>query len=227
MRNLYILMGPPGSGKGTLSLMCTEELGWGWISTGNLCRFHIAKGTEIGQAVDSIVKSGNLIPDDLIGEMVFDWLMTNGSSYKTVLLDGYPRTVAQAQLLCTLIREKFNSTVRVSVVRLMASDSQVKERLMGRYLCKSFNCQLIYSAQRLPKAIEGDYTCQRCGDILVRRPDDSELVIQDRLRMYHKYENDLLEFYRTEGIVVFSCDGEKPLGDVFNEFKTAVNCTAI
>lgn len=220
-------MGPPGSGKGTLSLMCIEKFGWGWLSTGDLCRFHIAKSTPIGLTVDSIIKSGNLIPDDLVVEMVFDWLVTTGTSYDTILLDGCPRTVLQAEKLYALIQKNYTYPVSITVIRLFLSDEQVVQRLMNRYICSSLQCKNIYTKEQLKNNAASYALCIRCQSELVRRADDTEKVIRDRLAMYYKYEHDLLAFYQACNIPVITCKTDKPLEHVFNEFKNSVECVLI
>ena len=95
-QNIVIFLGPPGSGKGSLSNLAIKNMGFNQISTGNLCRQHIANATDIGNQIDSIIKSGRLIPDELITSMVFDWLNQRNNGFLPIILDGYPRTVNQA-----------------------------------------------------------------------------------------------------------------------------------
>ena len=94
---VILFIGPPGSGKGTLSQKCVQKLGWQQISTGDLCRRHIAKQTEIGKSIDFAIKSGKLVSDGLISQMVFDWFRQENIESDVVILDGYPRTVNQAK----------------------------------------------------------------------------------------------------------------------------------
>jgi len=96
---LFLFMGLPGSGKGTISHMCTTKLGWMQLSTGNLCREHIQKQTELGKHIDFIIKSGKLVEDEIILEMIKQWLMEVLHSQAVVILDGFPRTMRQAHLL--------------------------------------------------------------------------------------------------------------------------------
>lgn len=220
-------MGPPGSGKGTLSLMCIEKFGWGWLSTGDLCRFHIAQSTPIGLTVDSIIKSGNLIPDDLVVEMVFDWLVTSGASYDTILLDGCPRTVLQAEKLYALMQKNYVNPVSMTIIRLLLPDEQVVQRLMNRYICSSLQCKSIYTKEQLEKNKDNCALCEKCQSKLIRRVDDTEKIIRDRLATYYKYEHELLAFYEACNIPVITCKTNKPLEHVFNEFKNSVECVSI
>ena len=93
IERIVLFVGPPGSGKGTLSQKCVQELGWKQISTGDLCRAHIANETEIGKKIDFAIKSGKLVDDGLISQMVFEWFSEQKNGPHTVILDGYPRTV--------------------------------------------------------------------------------------------------------------------------------------
>src|SRR5438105_2140053 len=102
MGNIFIFLGPPGSGKGSVSRLCIKDLGWVQLSTGNLCRKHIAKQTEIGKEIDFAIKSGKLVSDDLITNMVLEWFQKDFDDSHTVILDGYPRTIMQAQAFTKL-----------------------------------------------------------------------------------------------------------------------------
>ena len=111
VRDIIVFIGPPGSGKGTLSGLCVKELGWVQISTGNLCRKHIADKTKIGQEIDFAIKSGKLVSDNLITDMIIDWFKHVGDQVRTVVLDSYPRTVAQAQALTSFLRRILTQSV--------------------------------------------------------------------------------------------------------------------
>lgn len=104
---IFIFIGPPGSGKGSLSSLCTQKFGWKQLSTGNLCIKHIANETSIGKKIDFAIKSGKLIEDDLITQMITEWFTNQSVNSLAVILDGYPRTVEQARFFDDFIKKKF------------------------------------------------------------------------------------------------------------------------
>jgi len=219
LRDIIVFIGPPGSGKGTISGLCVKELEWIQISTGNLCRKHIAENTKIGQEIDFAIKSGKLVSDDLITHMVIDWFNHVGSKVQTVVLDGYPRTVAQAQAFNQFLRIHFSS-VRLKVVRFLLSDEAIIARLSNRYVCQNKNCQAVYSLMagtRLqPKHIG---ICDNCGGLVGRRKDDESEAITERLKVYNRHEQELLNFYRNVGQRVYEFQVDQPVQEVFEEFK--------
>lgn len=218
-KTVFIFIGPPGSGKGSLSKMCVHELGWKQLSTGDLCRKHITKGTEIGKQIDFAIKSGKLVTDDLIVKMVDEWLEECFEADECVILDGFPRTVPQAAALNNLIKEKFHSS-EITVARLLIEDDQVVARLSGRYICKNEKCQAVYSLVKgSGLAPKENMVCDACSGELMRRCDDTETSVRERLRTYHKHENKLIEFYQQEGKDVIEFNVEKPLDMVFEDFK--------
>lgn len=217
--NVYIFLGPPGSGKGSLSNICVTDLGWLQLSTGNLCREHIAKQTEIGKQIDFAIKSGRLVTDNLIVEMVDKWLEECFATKENVILDGFPRTVPQARALEALLCNRFNF-VRTSNVKLLIEDDEVVARLMGRYICSNDKCQAVFSL------IDGSglkpkrhMFCDACSAALVRRSDDTEESIRERLKAYHQHEDKLLDFYKDQGQEIIELDAHRPLNMVFEEFK--------
>ncbi|MFC1845745.1 adenylate kinase family protein [Candidatus Dependentiae bacterium] len=219
-KTVFIFIGPPGSGKGSLSKMCVHELGWKQLSTGDLCRKHITKGTEIGKQIDFAIKSGKLVTDDLIVEMVDEWLEECFAADECVILDGFPRTVPQAEALGKLMKSKFNAT-ELTIARLLIEDDQVVARLSSRYICKNDRCQAVYSLVKgSDLAPKKHMVCDACSEALIRRDDDTEESVRERLKTYHKHENKLIEFYRSEGKDIIEFCVEKPLDAVFDDFKT-------
>jgi len=217
-RQLVIFIGPPGCGKGSLSQVCVRELGWVQLSTGYLCRKHIAAQTEIGKQIDFSIKSGNLVTDELIVAMVEQWLGENVQEQEGVILDGFPRTMAQAQSLQKLVQERLKDC-DVRVVQLSASDGVIIDRLSGRFVCENKECQAVYSTHAAsaltPK--EKDI-CDMCSGKLVRRSDDEESTIRKRLNTYYGYEQALVDFYQRQGQQVKKINVEKPLEKVFEDF---------
>lgn len=220
--NVLIFLGAPGAGKGTLAERCVQELGFIQLSTGNLCRMHIANQTEIGRQIDLIIKSGKLVSDSLIVDMVADWFAKETGDASTIILDGFPRTVAQADALKKLFEEKF-PTVKLSVIKLEISDEAVVARLCSRVVCENKACQAVYSlvqGSALAPAKAG--LCDLCGGTLVVRPDDAEDSVRKRLQVYHQHENALVDFYGSIKQPVMRLNVEKPLEEVFSEFKNVM-----
>ncbi len=221
-KEIIVFIGPPGSGKGSLSNLCINQFGWIQLSTGFLCRKHIAEQTEIGKQIDFFIKSGKLITDSLVIAMVDDWLITSIDNYKGVVLDGFPRTIAQAEALDIIIQKKVPSC-RLHVIKLSISDDCVVERLSRRFICKNKDCQMVYSmttqADLGPKKPN---ECDYCTGELVRRPDDDSAIVRERLKSYHSYEKNLLNFFVNSGKTITQINVEKPLYEVFEDFKKMI-----
>lgn len=224
LKHIYIFIGPPGSGKGSLAHLCEVRLGWIQLSTGNLCRKHITEQTEIGKQIDFAIKSGKLVSDSLITQLVNDWFEKVAFETDAVILDGYPRTVAQAQALHTFIQDRF-STLDIKVVKFEASDEVVMNRLGARSICSNKDCQAVYSLiPRSPLGPKVDNVCDRCGSPLIKRSDDELQSIKERLVIYHKHEQELVRFYESHNYCMVTCEVDRSLDAVFNEFKRIACC---
>lgn len=218
-KNLFIFIGPPGSGKGSLSRLCVEQLGLTQLSTGFLCRKHIAEKTPIGKKIDLVINSGKLISDDMIIAMVQDWLQKHADSVHGIILDGFPRTRAQAEALQQLIAQKLPKFA-TKIVQLSIGHDTVMQRLLSRSMCQNQDCQAVYSTlPGSPQAPKQPGTCDLCGSLLKKRDDDEKAVIQKRLDDYKEQEAALLGFYREQGVSVEQLSVEQPLKAVFEEFK--------
>ena len=218
-----VFIGPPGSGKGSLSELCVKKLGWVQLSTGNLCRKHIAEQTDIGKQIDFAIKSGKLVSDSLITVMVADWFAENVGNAETVILDGFPRTVAQADALQNILNERFLG-VNLHVIRLKISDTRVVERLCNRYTCSNKACQAVYSLiSNSTMAPKSGMVCDACSCPLIRRADDEEEAIKNRLQVYHKHEQGLLAFYDGIRQPIKQFSVEKSIEDVFEDFTSIFN----
>lgn len=221
-RTVYLFVGPPGAGKGSLSWQCVDQLGWKQVSTGDLCRSHIQGKTEIGKKIDFAIKSGKLVSDSLITDMVSDWLNVNAQDESSFILDGYPRTVGQAELFKKLLQDSF-SDLRVVVIVLKVSDSQVITRLGSRVLCKNKGCQAVYSTRpESPYFPKQENLCDRCDSELIIRHDDLPEAVAERLKSYHHHEKALLDYfdYLKFNVITFdaSCNPEV----MFKRFKELV-----
>lgn len=220
---IYLFMGPPGSGKGSLAKLCIKEFGWHQLSTGNLCRQHIAHQTEIGKQIDFAIKSGKLISDNLVVAMVHEWLVKIFDVTSGIILDGFPRTVAQAEALDDLIETTFN-VINLKLVKLVVPSEEIVDRLSGRYICKNNNCQAVYSL-RVNSALrpKNGFMCDECFSELVRRSDDEAESVRERLKIYYDHEQNLLNYYHNKQRVITQVDGIHSLERVFENFKCLVN----
>ena len=209
--HLFSFFGPPGSGKGTLAQLLEKKHGFEVLSTGNLCRREIAQGTELGKTIDSLLKNGQLIPDELISSLVLSWLEER-SDNSFVVLDGFPRTRAQAELF----KEQF------TVVFFEISRETIIKRLSSRRTCSNKDCQAVYSLVSAPPKIEGK--CDICGSAVTSRLDDEPAVISQRLAVYKQHEAALLDYYSSRGfkVIQLNVEGIDP-NEVLEKFLALVD----
>lgn len=209
---VFSFFGPPGSGKGTLAERLKLDLGFEVLSTGNLCRFHIAQKTALGKQLEELVHKGHLIPDALISSMVADWLDERLNLGKPVILDGFPRTPGQATVLLEYLAKFTDCSFRVVFIEL--ADDEIVKRLLGRKVCENKSCQTVY-----PASYTGA-TCEQCASLLIKRVDDKEDIIRERLRIYPAYKNSLLKMYDDLGIQVEEINvAGLSIDEVFATFK--------
>ncbi|OGB97993.1 hypothetical protein A3F06_01965 [candidate division TM6 bacterium RIFCSPHIGHO2_12_FULL_36_22] len=222
-QDIVIFIAPPGAGKGSISQKCIKELGWEQLSTGNLCRKNIEKGSELGQKIDFAIKSGRLVSDDLIVAMVREWFHENPDRDRTVILDGFPRTVPQAMAFKAMLTAEFPLT-RVRVVQLKVSDEELIRRLTSRLTCSNKDCQQVYSllesSGMIPKV---DLECDICKSKLTQRSDDNITTVRDRLSNYYRHEEDLLNYYSSVGWSIIQVNVESSLDKVFDQFKSKLD----
>lgn len=184
-----IFLGPPGAGKGTLATVVSKEHGIPQISTGDMFREAIKKETELGRKVKAILAAGDLVPDELTVDLVKERL-AQPDARKGYILDGFPRTIPQAEAL-----EKFQQLD--AVVNFAIDDALVVTRLSGREVCK--NCGAIYHVTNMPAKVKG--VCDKCGGPLYTRPDDTLESIKNRLDVYRRQTEPLIEFYRARKLL--------------------------
>ncbi len=215
--HVIVLMGPPGSGKGSLAQLCKETMGWQHFSTGNLCRQHINEQTDFGKKIDFIIKSGNLVPDELICQMVGQWLSTVLHQESGVILDGYPRTQKQAIHLFEHLGPIVQS---LQVVKLHSAEQKIIERLCRRYVCQNGMCQITYSSEKNDEM--QDMRCKQCFSPLGRRADDQEHVVRERLQTYYMHEKNVLDVYMQRRQPVIVCDNSFSLQETFESFRQLI-----
>ncbi len=187
---VIILLGAPGSGKGTQSVEISHSFNLPHISTGDLFRENIKNQTEIGQKVKSYLDKGALVPDELVFDILFARISKADCS-KGYILDGFPRTTLQAHKLEDLL----SSSVHFAIFNLVVDDSAVIKRLSGRLVCKK--CSRVFHKDSTPPKIEG--VCDVCGEELYQRSDDNPEVIKERLRVYYEQTKPLEEYYKNKG----------------------------
>lgn len=212
-QRVIILLGPPGSGKGTQAVRLTKDLGIPHISTGDLFRENISQGTELGKRAKSYMDAGKLVPDEVVLDMLFDRVSRNDTA-KGYLLDGFPRTLPQAEAL----DKHLGKNVELVVIDLEVPDDVIVKRAEGRLTCKQ--CGNVHNRYFSPPAVEGK--CDRCEGELIQRPDDKAEVVLERLRVYHAQTKPLVDYYGNKGVLK-QFDGTKSPDDVYKDLKAYLN----
>ena len=207
-------MGPPGSGKGTQAANLAEQLGVYSVSSGDLFRDHQRRNTELGQLARSYMERGVYVPDDVTIGMIMEWIEAPDHSGGFVL-DGFPRTQAQAQALddALLDRGGIDHVILISV-----SDDELVRRLGGRIICGE--CQIPYNLNSSPPSVEGK--CDDCGGSLYQRDDDKAEVVARRIEVYNQETQPILDYYREVGILS-DVDGEQSVESVSDALQSAVS----
>jgi adenylate kinase len=190
-----ILLGPPGAGKGTIAKALMQHDGSVQISTGDILRVAIAEGTALGKQVEAAMAAGNLVTDELIMGIMEERLQQEDCQ-QGYLLDGFPRTIPQAQALRALLA-KLGETLDCALELDMPRDVII-DRLTTRRTCT--NCGEIYNVKSKPSRVEG--ICDVCGNDIVQRDDETEEAIENRLQVYNEQTAPLVAFYRDEGLLV-------------------------
>jgi adenylate kinase len=189
-----IFLGPPGAGKGTQAKQITESYGVPHLSTGDMFREHVSRGTPLGLRAKPIMERGELVPDDLVLSMVEDRISRSDCA-NGFILDGFPRTLPQAEALDEILRRRFKA--EPLVVHFVVDKSQLLRRLTGRRVCVI--CGEIYNIYEHPPKAPG--RCDRDGGELIQRPDDREEVIAERLAAYERQTRPLVDYYRRKGVL--------------------------
>jgi adenylate kinase len=201
-----IMFGSPGSGKGTQSKYLVEWLGIPQISTGDMLRDHIRRGTEIGQSIRVLMRSGTLVPDELVNRLV-EARIAEPDCERGFILDGYPRTTAQAK---EMMRMLAGAGAEEVVIHLVVDYNIIISRMNGRRVCPK--CGTLYNSVSRPPRIEG--ICDLDGEKLVVREDDSEPVVRERLAQYEAQTRPLIEYFRESGARLFEVDASQDRPEV-------------
>ena len=199
-----ILLGPPGAGKGTIAKGLMQHDGSVQISTGDILRAAVSAGTTLGKQAEAAMKAGDLVTDELIMGIMEERLQEEDCQ-KGYLLDGFPRTIPQAEALKALLAklgENLNCVLELDIPREVIID-----RLSTRRTCN--NCGEIYNVKSKPPRVEG--VCDVCGSEIVQRDDETEAAIENRLQVYNEQTAPLVGFYRDEGLLVSVADSDLKL----------------
>lgn len=192
-----ILLGAPGAGKGTVAKLLTKLDGSVQISTGDILRAAVKAGTELGKKAEAFMKAGDLVPDELIMG-IMESRLQEPDCQKGFLLDGFPRTIPQAEALKTLMQKlsiKLDMAVNIDV-----PNEVILDRLTTRRTCSNSACQAIYNVKSNPPKQEG--VCDKCGSPVIQRDDETEEAISHRLKTYHEKTAPLVGFYEGEGLLL-------------------------
>lgn len=204
---IAILLGPPGVGKGTQGVLLCERRGLTHVSTGDLLRKARREGTPLGIEAQGFMDRGELVPDSVIIGMVRELLEGLGED-AGVVFDGFPRTVAQAEALDTVLAELGRQVDRVVV--LHADDEVLVRRLSGRRSCPG--CGAVFNVHFSPPAAEG--VCDRCGEALTHRADDQPDTVRNRLEVYRRQTEPLIAFYEAHPTTLRRIEGDRPVDEV-------------
>lgn len=211
-----VLLGPPGAGKGTQAKLLEDSRSLVKLSTGDMLRAAVAAGTELGRKAGDIMERGELVPDELVIKLIAQRIDEDGNA-KGFILDGFPRTIAQAEALDRLLKERKKKLDKVIVMEV--DDDALVERIAGRFACA--NCGEGYHDLYKPTKVPD--VCDRCGGTeFVRRRDDTEEVVRSRLKAYHAQTEPLIDYYTRQG-KVRAVDGMADIGTVQREIDQALD----
>lgn len=184
-----VFLGPPGAGKGTQAKIISEKLGIPHISTGDIFRENIKNQTPLGKKASEYISKGFLVPDEVTNEMVKDRLSKDDSK-KGFILDGYPRTIPQAEFLSKIVRLD-------KVINFQLDEKEIIKRISGRRTCK--NCGIPYHIEYMKPKVNGK--CDKCSGDLIQRDDEKPEVVKNRLEVYEKQTSPLIEYYKEKGML--------------------------
>ena len=194
---IIIMLGAQGTGKGTVAGLISEQTGWPQVSTGDIFRKNISEKTELGIEADKYISKGNLVPDEITVPMVEDRL-TWEDAQNGVILDGFPRTIEQAEKLDEILNKKGKKVDLV--INLVTPKEEIIDRMLTRRVCTNQECKATYNIKLHPPVKEG--ICDKCGSPLKQREDDSDPeAIKRRLEIYEEKTSPLVEFYKNKGVL--------------------------
>lgn len=213
---VVILLGAPGAGKGTQAARLASALGLPHVATGDLFRENLANDTPLGRRARGVMDQGKLVPDDLVIEMLFD-RVSRGDCADGYLLDGFPRTLPQAEVLTRRLPADWD----VQVFEIAVPDDVLVDRISGRLLCRG--CKNIHHTVFSAPRAKG--RCDACGGELYRREDDAPEVVRERLAVYHEQTAPVVEYYRERGLLR-TLDGDRAPDEVFESLRQGIGAEA-
>jgi adenylate kinase len=216
LADLIVLLGPPGAGKGTQAKLLSQKLGLAHISSGDLFRENLEKRTDLGILAQEYMQRGDLVPDDVTIAMIRE-RMRKTDCAKGAILDGFPRTVPQAEALDIWLADSGVGTVR-KVPYIKVDEAALIKRLSGRWTCRSGGH--VYHEVFNPPKKAG--RCDVDGTELYQREDDKAETVKNRIRVYFEQTSPLIEYYRRKGILQ-EIDGEKPIAEVTSALLASVD----
>ena len=208
MKSKIVLLGPPGAGKGTQAEIMSNKLGFTRLSTGDMLREAVRNGTELGKKAKTYMDAGGLVPNDIIIGMMKEKIESLSGAY---LLDGYPRTIEQADALATIV--DIDLAINIDV-----ADEILVDRLTKRRSCPK--CNAVYHLTNKPPKKDG--ICDSCGAELYQRDDDKEETIRNRLKVYRENTFPLIDYYSKKGKLVTIKGNEGTIDDVFANIEKAL-----
>ena len=211
---IYILLGPPGAGKGTQAKKIVADYDLVHVSTGDIFRSNIKQETELGKKVKDILARGELVSDDITNGLVFDRLLQDDVK-NGFLLDGYPRNLVQAKALDEWLESQ--SLAVDNVLNIEVDADILVKRISGRRVCP--NCGRSYHIVVEPPKVDG--VCDECGTNVIQRPDDSEETVKSRIDIYEKQTSPLVEYYENQGKVLYF-DGSQSIDEVYSDVKKSL-----
>ena len=191
---IIIMLGAPGTGKGTVAGLLQEKLEIKQVSTGDIFRKNIKEKTELGKIAEEYISQGKLVPDDITIKIIKDRL-NEPDVEKGLILDGFPRTVKQAEVLDQILAEKGKKVDKV--INLTTPEEEIIERIVNRRVCSNQECKAVYNIVLHPPKIEG--ICDKCGSELIIRRDDTEETVKARLKNYFEQTSPLVDYYEKQG----------------------------
>lgn len=212
-RLAIIMLGPPGAGKGTQARMMGEELQFPHISTGDMLREALKNQTELGKKAKAFMESGGLVPDDLVDAIVAERLKREDCD-RGFILDGYPRTIAQAEAVQKLFDK---DGTKILTLGVEVGDGELIKRLSSRWTCPK--CGKMFNANLDPGKIGGQ--CDECSTALVQRKDDTADVIAERLQVYHETTQPLIQYYQKKDVYV-EVAGDKAVDEIYKAIMNII-----
>ncbi len=211
---LIVLLGPPGAGKGTQAERLVKQLHLAYIATGDILRAAVKSGTPLGEQARGYMEQGQLVPDEVVVGIVRERLADSDCSGGAIL-DGFPRTVVQAQVLDQVLGEIGKKIDRV--IHIEVDEEELISRLTGRRVCRE--CAATYHIKYNPPRVRN--VCDRCGGELYQREDDSLTTVQERLQVYKKQTAPLIDYYSAEGLIA-AINGNQDIERIFEEIMSAL-----